>query len=113
MTKRGDQEKIIQALLKKIGQALISESEPKEEKKTPREEYIDVYTASEPTKKAERYNYSPRKVKNQEVMLALEAIQKDREQINEQKKSMENEKIKIADQHNSLARAKLEVNKNG
>lgn len=108
MSKRGEQEKIIQALLKKIGKALIKESKPIEVKKTPKEELLELYTASEPTQKTERYNVSPIEVKDKEVLLTLEAIQKDREQIAKQKESLKQDQVKIADQHQSLKRAQLE-----
>jgi hypothetical protein len=110
MTKRGEQDKIIQALLKKIGKALIKESKPIEVKKTPKEEYIDLYTASEPTQKTERYNVSPTEVKDKEVLLTLEAIQKDKEQIAKQKESLKQDQVRTEDQYKSLQRAKLEIN---
>ena len=113
MSKRGDQEKIIHALLKKIGKALIKESKPVEVKKTPREELLEIYTASEPTQKTERYNVSPTEVKDKEVLLTLEAIQKDREQIVQQKESLKKEQARTEDQHKSLQRASLEVKNNG
>lgn len=108
MSKRGEQEKIIQALLKKIGKALIKESKPEEVKKTPKEEYIDLYVASEPTKKQERYNVSPGEVKDKEVLLALEAIEKDKEQIASQKEEIEKEKGHIESRQHQL-RSAMEV----
>jgi hypothetical protein len=114
MSKRGDQEKIIQALLKKIGKALIKESKPVEVKKTPREELLELYLPPTPSEREERYVDMPYKeIKDKEVMLTLEAIDRDKEQIAKQKQSMEQEKAKIADQHKSLQRASLEVKING
>jgi len=109
MSKRGEQEKIIQALLKKIGKALIKESKPEKPEMTPREEYIDLYMASEPPKKEERHNVSPIEIKDKEVLLTLEAIQKDKEQIVKQREGLKQKEARIADQHKSLQRATIEL----
>jgi hypothetical protein len=109
MSKRGEQEKIIQALLKKIGKALIKESEPEPEPaKTPREELLEIYTAQEPKEPSPRIE-PIKTVKNAEIMLALEAIQKDKEQVLAQKQLIEKEKEHINSQHQQMRSAMNEI----